>query len=160
MPTSAKTKKSRPGTNRKGVRALMPGRRPSAPGRHSAPPRSHGLVGRVQTILPRAGRDTKTSPVQRVAGALARTTGGTTARTPVTKSMLGVVAGGVGVGAVAVAKRRHSTHANPLSQTASVPAVQAGSEDEAQTIETVTDPSATTGGDHGDPQGRDPATAA
>jgi hypothetical protein len=112
MSTSANTKKSRPGTSRKGVRALVPGRRTSAPGRRSAPARSHGLVGRVQTILPRTGRDTKTSPVQRVAGALAGATGGTTARAPVTKGMLGVVAGGVG--AVALAKRRHSTHANRL----------------------------------------------
>jgi hypothetical protein len=158
MPTSANTKKSRPGASRKGVRALVPGRRAPAPARRSAPARSHGLVGRVQTILPRAGRDTKRSPVQRVAGALAKATGGTTARAPVARGMLGALAGSVG--AVAVAKRRHSTHANPLPETASVPAVQAGSEDKAETTETVTDPSATTGGDHGDPQGRDPATAA
>lgn len=160
MSTSANTKKSRPGASRKRVRALVPGRRAPAPGRRSAPARSHGLVGRVQTILPRAGRDTKTSPVHRVAGALAKATGGTTARAPITKGMLGVLAGGVSVGAVAVAKRRHSTDTNPLPETASVPAVQAGSEDKAQTIETVTDPSATTGGDREDPQGRDPATAA
>ena len=142
-------KKSGPGTSRKGLRALVPGRDTPEPGRRSATTSSHGLVGRVQTVLPGARRNTKTSTAQRVAAALGKATGGTTARTPATKGMLGIVAGGVG--AVAVAKRRRSTHPNRLPKTASEQAVQTGSGDKPQTIETVADPSANTGGDHGGP---------
>jgi hypothetical protein len=156
MSTSVKTKKSRPATSRTRVRALVPGRGTPAPSRRSVPTRSHGLVGRVQTILPTAKRNTKTSAAQKAAGALRRATGGATARAPATKGMLGVLAGGVG--AVALAKRRRNADQNRLPETASEHTVQAGSGDSPQNIETVADPSATTGGDHGDPQGQDPAT--
>jgi hypothetical protein len=149
MATNAKSKKSKPATRSSGARALVPGRGVPQPGRRSASSRSHGLVGRVQTILPGARRKTKTSPAQRAAGVLGKAAGGTTARGPVTKSVLGIVAGGVGV--AAVAKRRQSTHPNRLPDTPSEQALQASSGDTPQTIETVADPSATTGGDHGDP---------
>ena len=91
MAKNAQTKKSRPATRRKGVRPLAPGRGRSELGRGSATTRSRGLVARVQTILPSAGRKTQQSPAQRVAGALGKATGGTTARVPVTERMLGVV---------------------------------------------------------------------
>jgi hypothetical protein len=158
MATNAKSKKSKPATRSSGARALVPGRGVPQPGRRSASSRSHGLVGRVQTILPGTRRTTNPSPARRVAGALGKAAGGTTARGPVTKSMLGIVAGGVGV--AAVAKRRQRTHPDRLPDTPSEQAVQTGSPDTPQTIKTVADPPVTTGGDHGDPQERDPATAA
>lgn len=157
MATNVKTKKSRAATSRKTVRPLARGRGTSKPGRGSAITRSHGLVARVQTILPSAGRAPRKSSARRVAGALGKATGGTTARAPVTKRIVGVVASGVGAAAVA---RRRRTHPKRLPETTSAPAVKADSKHRPQRIETTADPSATTGGDHGDPQQPGPATAA
>jgi hypothetical protein len=119
--------------------------------------RPNGLVGRVQANLPRAKRNVKRSGAQKIVGALGKATRSTTAHKPSTRSMLGILAGGVG--AAAVATRRLNTQPDEMRETSAVSPEQASDADSPRIIETVTEPPAITGGDHGDPPGPDPSSA-
>jgi hypothetical protein len=156
--TSAKTTKSKPPTGGNSMRRLASRRGNTAPSRRSEPSGSQRLVRRVQAILPGTKRNAKPSPAQSLAAALDRATGGATARVPVAKSRLGILVGGAG--AVTAAKRRHNRGPHELSALSSAQVTNPGAGDTRQSPETIADPSATTGGDHGDSQGPDPATAA
>ena len=158
MATSAKTTKSKPPTSSNSVRRLAPRRGTTTPSRRSEPSGSQMLVRRVQAILPGAKRNAKPSPAESLAAALERPAGGGPARAPLTKGRLGIV--GAGAGAVTAAKRRYNHGPNELSATSSAQATKPGAGDTRQSLETIADPSATTGGNHGDSQGPDPATAA
>jgi hypothetical protein len=158
MATSAKTRKSKPPTSSYSVRRFAPRRDTTTQSRRPAPSDSQNLVMRVQTILPGAKRSRKSDPAKAVSAALERATGGATARAPLTTGRLGILAGGVG--AVAVANRRHNDGPNELPATSSKQTTNTGAGDTRQRLEIIADASATTGGDHGDTQGPDPATAA
>jgi hypothetical protein len=158
MATSAKTTKSKPPTSGNSMRRLAPRRGTTTPSRRSEPSGSQRLVRRVQAILPGAKRNAKPSPAQSLAAALERATGGATARVPLAKSRLGTLVGGAG--AVTAAKHRHNIGLRELPAGSSAQATNPGAEDTRQSPETIADASATTGGDHGDSQGPDPATAA
>jgi hypothetical protein len=157
MATSAKTGKRKPATSSYSVRRLAPRRATTTPSRRSAPSDSQNLVRRVQTILPGAKRRAESNPAKVISAALERATGGAT-RAPLTNGTLGILAGGIG--AVAVAKRRHNHDPNELPGTSSTQTTNASAESTRQRLEIIADPSATTGGDHGDSQGPDSATAA
>jgi hypothetical protein len=105
----------RTATSRKSARGLTSRRRIPAPTRRFAPASSHGLVGRVQAMLPGTLRNTKTTAGDRAAGALSRAMGGTTLWAPVTKSMVAILGGGVG--AFALALRRHTIDPNEATRT-------------------------------------------
>jgi hypothetical protein len=157
--TTAKTKNSKPATTRRSMRGLIPGRgstpassrRPTASG-------SNRLLGRVQATLPGTQRNAKKNAAQKIAAALGKATSSTTAHKPSTKSMLGILAGGVG--AAAVAKRRHNPDPEELPETSSGQTDQASNAESPEIIATVADPITDTGAHHGDPQGPDPAAAA
>lgn len=155
---NAKTRKSKPPNSSYGVRRLAPRRDTTTPSRRSAPSGSQRLVRRVQTILPGAKRSAKSSPATSVSAVLEMATGAASARAPLTKGTFGILVGGVG--AVAVAKRRHNLGPHQVSATSSEQATNVRAGDTSQRIQNIADPSATTGGDHGDSQGPDPATAA
>jgi hypothetical protein len=157
MATSAKTTKSKPPTSSNSVRRLAPWRGTTAPSPRSEPSGSQGLVRRVQAILAGVKRNAQPSPAESPAAALERAVGGATARVPRTKGRLGIVRGG---GAITGAKHRRNLGPNELSAPSSARATNPGAGDPDQSRETIADPSATTGGDHGDSQGPDPATAA
>jgi hypothetical protein len=111
----------------------------------------------VQAILPGAKRTPKPSPAESLAAALERATGEATACAPLTKGRLGTPVGGDG--AVTAAKRRHTIALHKLPSTSSSQATNPSAGDTRHNLETIADPSATTGGDHGYSQGPDPATA-
>jgi hypothetical protein len=158
--TTIKTKNSKPATSKKGMRGLIPGKGSTpASSRRPAASGSSGLLGRAQATLPHAKRNVKKSGAQKVVAALGKATSSTTAHRPSTKSMLGILVGGVG--AAAVATRRHNPEPDELlPEVSSVPADEASDGDSSQFITTVADPNIDTGGEHGDPQGPDPSAAA
>jgi hypothetical protein len=156
--TTTKTKNTKPATARKSMRGLIP-RRGSTPASSRRPTASgsNGLLGRVQATLPGTQRNAKKSAAQKFVAALGKATS-TTAHKPSTKSMLGILAGGVG--AAAVAKRRHNPDPQELPETSSGQTDQASNAESPGIIATVADPITDTGAHHGDPQGPDPAAAA
>jgi hypothetical protein len=116
VPTTTKTKNSQPPTTRKSRRGLVPGRRSTpSPSRRPTLPSANGLVGRVQATLPGAKRNTKQTRAQQAVAALGKATSSAAARKPSTKSMLGILAGGVG--AAAISRRRHHTDQEDLPAT-------------------------------------------
>jgi hypothetical protein len=159
VPTTTKTKSSKPPTTRKSRRGLVPGRRTTqSPNRRPTLPSAGGLVGRVQATLPGANRNTKQTGVKKAVAALGTATSKAAAHKPSTKSMLGVLAGGVG--AAAIAGRRHSTEQEELREDRPAPPALASDASTTGISESTADTTATTGGDHGDPQGPDTAAAA
>jgi hypothetical protein len=158
MATSAKTTKSTPSTTSNRVRRLVPGRGATTPSRRSDSPGSQSLVRRVQAILPGAKRTARPRPEQSLAAALERASGAPTTRGPLTKDGLVIPVGGVG--AVTAAKRRRNIGPNELPAPSSEQATNRGAGHTRQSHDTIADSSARTGGDHGDSQGPNPATAA
>jgi hypothetical protein len=159
MATTTKTKNSR-ASSRKSMRGRGRGGAGASPSRGPSLSRSSsssGLLGRVHTTLPSRRRNAKKTGVQRAVAALGSAKSSTAARKPSTKSMLGIIAGGVG--AAAMAKRRRNLRLDDPSEAPQQP-IHAGDEDSPRVIETVADPTATTGGDRGDPQGSDSSAAA
>jgi hypothetical protein len=158
MATSAKTTKSKLPTSSNSGRRPAPRRGTTTPSRRSEPSSPRRLVRRVQAILSGAKRNAKPNPAESLAAGLERAAGGATAVAPLTKGKLGIVGGGAG--AVTGAKRRCNLGPNELPATSSAQATNPGAGDTRQSPDTIADPSATTGGNHGDSQGPDPATAA
>jgi hypothetical protein len=158
MATSAQSTKSKPPSSGNSVHWFAPRRGTTTPNRRSAPSGSQSLVRRVQAILPGAKRAAKPNPAESLAAALERATSGATVRMPLSKGTLGILVGRAG--AVTAAKPRHKIGSNELPATSSAHATNTGARDIPQRLETIDDRSATKGGDHGDPQGPDPATAA
>lgn len=158
MATTAKSTKSKPPTSSNSVRRLAPRRGTTSPSRRSEPSASQRLVRRVQAILPGTKRNAKPSPAESLAAALERAAGGATARAPLAEGRLGSVGGGAD--AVTAAERRYSIGPNELPPSSSAHATSPGAGDTRQSLETISDPSATTGENHGDSQGPDHATAA
>lgn len=158
MATSAKTTKSKPPISSNSERRLAGRRGTTTPSRGSEPSGSQRLVRRVQAILPGAKRNAKPSPAEPLDAAFERAAGGATAGAPLTEGRLGIVLGGAG--AVISAKRRYNLGPNELPVTSLAQATNLGAGDTRHSLETIADPSATTGGNHGDSQGPDPATAA
>jgi hypothetical protein len=157
--TKRTTNNGKPSKGKRSVRELLPGRgNPPASGRRPPGDGFRGLLGRVQATLPGAKRNAEKSGSQKVVAALGKATSNTAAHKPSTRSMLGILAGGVG--AAAVAKRRHNPEPEQLPETSPAQPDQTSDRDSPQLITTVTDSSTDTGGDHGDPQGPDPAAAA
>jgi hypothetical protein len=158
MATSAKIIKSKPPTISNREWRLAPRRGTATPSRRSEPSGSPGLVRRVRAILSGAKRNANPSPAESLAAALERAAGGATARAALTKDRLGIVGGGAG--AVTAAE----TSTQPRPERAARYLVSAGDDpgvgDTRQSLETIAEPSATAGGNHGDSQGPDPATAA
>jgi hypothetical protein len=154
MATSAKTTKSKPSASSNRVRRLAARR--GTPSR-SAPSGSQSLVRRVQTILRGAKRNAKPNPAKTDSAALISPTGGATAPAPLTEGQFGIRVGRAG--AVAADKQRHDIGPNELPATSSEQ-TNPGAGDTRQTPETIAERSATTGEDHGNSQGPDPATAA
>jgi hypothetical protein len=157
MATSPKTRTSKPATSSNSVLPLAVRRGTTTPSRRPAPSDSRRLVARVQAILPGAKRTAKPSPAESLAAALERATGEATACAPLTKGRLGTPVGGDG--AVTAAKRRHTIALHKLPSTSSSQATNPSAGDNRHNLETIADPSATTGGNHGYSQGPDPATA-
>jgi hypothetical protein len=162
VPTTTKTKNSKPATGKKSRHGLVPGRSNTlAPRRRPAPPGSNrpdGLIGRVQAVLPGAKRNIKQTGAQKAVAALGTATSKAAAHKPSTKSMLGILAGGVG--AAAMAGRRHNTKREELREDQPVRPALASDASTPGISESNADATATIGGDHGDPQGPDPAAAA
>jgi hypothetical protein len=160
VPTTTKTKNSKPATGKKSMRGLLTRRRGTpSPRRRSAPPgsnRPNGLIGRVQATLPGTERNTQKTRVQKSVAALGTATTKAAAHKPSARRMLAILAGGVG--AATIAGRRHNTEQEELLETGQ-PA-QASDANNPRTSETTADPTATPGGEHGDPQGPDPKAAA
>jgi hypothetical protein len=162
VPTTPKTKNSKPATGKKSTRGLLsrrgstpsPRRRPALPGSN----RPDGLVGRVQAALPGANRNTKQTGVQKAVAALGTATSNAASHKPSTKSMLGILAGGVG--AAAIAGRRHNTEHEELREDRPAQPALASDASAPRISNSTADTTATTGGDHGDPQGPDTAAAA
>jgi hypothetical protein len=159
VPMTTKTKNSKPSTTRKSRPGLVPGRRTTrSPNRRHTLPSVSGLVGRVQATLPGAKRNTKQTGVKKAVAALGTATSKATAHKPSTKSMLGILAGGVG--AAAIAGRRHNTEHEELREDQPVQTALASDASTPRISESTADATATTGEDHGDPQGPDTAAAA
>jgi hypothetical protein len=156
MATSPKTRTSKPPTSSNSVLPLALRRGTTTANRRSAPSGSRRLVARVQAILPGAKRPAKPSPAESLAAALERATGDATARASLTKGRLGTLVRGDGV---VTAANRHTVVPDELPATSSLRATNHSAGDTRHSLETIADPSATTGGDHGDSQGPDPAAA-
>lgn len=155
---SAKNTKRTPSTTSNRVRRLVPGRGATPPSRRSDSPVSQALVRRVQAILPGAKPTASPSPAESLAAALERASGAATKRGPLTKGGLVILVGGAG--AVTATKRRRTIAPDELPAASSEQATNRGAGETLQSHDTLADPSARTGGDHGDSQGPDPATAA
>jgi hypothetical protein len=154
MATSGKTTNSKP-TSSSSDRRLAPRRGTTTPSRRSEASGSQRLVKRVQAILPRAKRNAKPSPAESLAAALERAAGAATARAPLSKGRLGIVGGETGdVSGQTSTQPWPERAARYLSNAGDEP----GAGDTHQTLESIANPSATTGGDRGDPQG--PASSA
>jgi len=159
MATSAKTRNNKPSTSSNRVRRLAARLRTPTPSRRSAPSGSQSLVRRVQTILRSGTRNAKPNPTKTVSAALPSPTGEANTRARLTKGESGIRARGTG--AVAADKHRHNRGPNELPATSSAQATNPSAGDtRRRSLETIADPSATTGENHGDSQGPDPATAA
>lgn len=158
MATSAKPRTSKPATSNDSVLRPAARRGTTTPSRRSESSGSQSLVRRVQANLPAAKRHAMPNPAESLAAALARATGEATARGPLTKDRLGILV--AGAGAVTAATRQYNIGSNELPVTYSDHATNSGAGDTRRRRETIAGPSATTGGDHGDSQGPDPATAA
>jgi hypothetical protein len=159
VPTTTKTKNSKPLTRRKSRPGLVPGRRTTqSPNRRPMLPSAGGLVRRVQATLPGANRNTKETGVKKAVAALGTATSKAAAHKPSTKSMLGILAGGVG--AAAIAGRRHNTEHEELREDRPAQPALASDASAPRISNSTADTTATTGGDHGDPQGPDTAAAA
>jgi hypothetical protein len=159
VPTTTKTKNIKPPTTRKSRRGLVPGRHTtSSPNRRPTLPSAGGLVGRVQATLPGANRSTKQTGMKKAVAALGTAKSKAAAHKPSTKSMLGILAGGVG--AAAIAARRHNTEQEELREDRPAQPALASDANTPGISNSTADTTATTGGDHGDPQGPDTAAAA
>jgi hypothetical protein len=158
MATSAQSRKSKPTTGSHGMHRLAPRRATTAPNRGSATSGSESLVRRVQAILLGAKRSRRPNPTESLAAALERATSGATTRMPLSKGTLGILVGGAG--AATAAKPRHNIRSSELAATSTAHATNPGAGGTPRRLETLADSSASKGGDHGDPQGPDPATAA
>ena len=157
MATSGKSTNSKP-TSSSSERRLAPAAR-----HHNPEPPIRGVRSTEarQTSAgdsPRAKRNAKPSPAESLAAALERAAGGATARAPLSKGRLGIVGGETGD--VTVAKRRRNLGPNEPPATSPTQATNPGAGDTHQTLETIANPTATTGGDRGDPQGPDSSAAA
>jgi hypothetical protein len=159
VPTTTKIKNSKRPTIRKSKRGLVPGRRTTpSPNHRPTRPSARGLVERVQATLPGANHHTEQTGVKKAVAALGAATSKATAHKPSSKTMLGILAGGIG--AAAMAGRRQTTKQEELREDRPAQPALASDATTPGSANSTADPTATTGGDHGDPQGPDTAAAA
>jgi hypothetical protein len=119
---------------------------------------SKSVLGRVQATLPGARRNAEKSGARKGVAAFGRATSSPTDHKPSTKSLLGILAGGLG--AAAVVKRRHGHGQDQAPVTHPRQPTQTLDTTTPRIVETRIEPTAVTGGGHGDLQGPDPAVAA
>jgi hypothetical protein len=159
VPTTTKTKNRKPPITRESRRGLVPGRRAmSSPERRRTLPSVGGLLGRVQATLPGVTPNTKQTGVKKAVAGLGTATSKPAAHKPSTKSLLGILAGGIG--AAAIAARRQNTEQEELREDRPAPPALASDASTPEISNSTAETTATTGGDHGDPQGPDTAAAA
>jgi hypothetical protein len=125
MPTTIKTRKSKPPTKSQSARGFPrsratsqpPRARPQFPRARSKPAAKgpSGLIGRAQATLPGRKRPAKKSAVEGVVSALGSAKSSAAARKPSKKGIFGIVAGGLGVAAMATRRRNEKEDEMPTT---------------------------------------------
>jgi hypothetical protein len=137
MPTTSKTRKSKPPTKGQPSRGFPPPRgttqtaRPRTrfprTGAKPAAKGPSGLIGRAQATVPGRKPPAKKSAVKGVVSSLGSAKNSALARKPSKKGIVGIVAGGLGV--AAMAKRRRGGNEDEVPTTPPLQPVDASGED-------------------------------
>jgi hypothetical protein len=126
MPTTTKTRRSKPTTKGQPSRGFPRRRRTSQPPRgrpqfpktraKPAAKAPSGLIARAQATLPGRKPQAKKSTLKSLLSSLGSARSSAVARKPPKKGIIGIIAGGLGVAAIAKRRRGEKQYETPLTQ--------------------------------------------